>query len=300
MSDMKYIVPSRDEVLVLGMVSGVFAFLFSMMFLRFDSGSTLFDVFFSFFLFLFIFYFSRLIVMKLVGLKNAFEINLDFNYFDKFGFRKFDKLSYYKKKVEKVAVKSSLAVAHSAGTLKEVEYHKSDFMNKGIPVLFLSVFGYILTLGFFVSPGVFKYKIKKIPHLFLGTQQYHENDVLFYYNMEISDYRISKALFFGFLYYFIFGIFLKLFFEGSSYYYWFMFILFWVGIVSLVPVPSTEGFALFRTNNFAWIMAITILILSCAGLLIFNSIQYMIIIFIFSFLGLFFVFLWRQVMGGGH
>lgn len=297
MSDMKFIIPSRDEILTLGIVSFVFSFLFSLVFIRFGDNSTLFDVFFVFFIFIFIFYFTRLVVMKLVGLKNAFEINLDFNYFDKFGFRKFDKISYFKKKIEKATVKSTLAVVHATGALKEVDYHKSNFMNKGIPVLFLSVFAYILSAGFFVYTSVFSYKVKKIPHLFLGTQQMHENDILFYYNMEISDYRISKALFFGFLYYFIFGIFLKFLFEDTFYYYWMIFILFWIGFISIIPVPSSEGFQLFRRNYFAWLMAFTILILGSISLLIFSSILYMFITFIFAYLAVFFVFLWKKALG---
>ncbi len=296
MSDLHYCKPSKNDLFLVFIVSVVFSVLFSMMFLRFDSGSTIFETIIIFFIYLFILFLTRLVIMKFAGIRNAFELNLEWIYFDRFGFRSYDKLSYYKNKVEDNTVGLSIDVAHSIGKLKEINYSKVDNF-KGIPVLFISVFFYILTLGFFIFPSVLKYNIKKIPHLFLGSKKRWEFSLLYFYNMDISGYRVSKVLFTGFLYYFVFGIFVKLFLGDSEFYYWFIFILYWFAFITLIPYPSSEGFQLFSYNKFAWLMVFTILVLGMIGLLVFNNLWYMFGVLIFGFIAVMFVTLWKKFMG---
>jgi hypothetical protein len=63
-----------------------------------------------------------------------------------------------------------------------------------------------------------------------------EYDMAHMYNIEVSEYRKSKAIFGGFLFYLIVAIFLKAFFNvlGENYFNWFTFILFWIAFVTIL------------------------------------------------------------------
>ena len=68
----------------------------------------------------------------------------------------------------------------------------------------------------------------------IGTHQEEEYSMAHMYNIGISEYRKSKAIFAGFLFYFIAAVFLKVFFNviGETFFNWFSFILFWIAFVS--------------------------------------------------------------------
>ncbi|MCA9459416.1 MAG: hypothetical protein KC550_02595 [Nanoarchaeota archaeon] len=271
MQDSNYLIPKKNEFVDLILVSFVLGFLFSYSFFRFTlEQSGFFEVLLSFFLFIFFLLFSRLIFMKFVALRNAFEIDMRLTYFDRFGYRVWDKTSHY--------------------------VDKKGF--KGIPVLVLSVFGYFLTLGFFIFPAVWNYTIKKIPHLFLGSKQKYESEAGFPSTMEISNFRYSKALFAGFVFYFVFGTFMKLFLNSinQDFYNWFTFILYWFAFWTIIPIFGSEGYELFWRNRLAWIAVITILILGMLALLIFNSLFYVILVSLFAIILVLFVMFKKYVL----
>ena len=204
--------------------------------------------------------------MKLIGYFNAFEIDLYQTYFDRFWVNAWDRITFF------------------TGN------------KKGIPMSIISVIIYILTLGFIIYPGIWNYKIKKIPHLFLGTRQKFENQMGHMVNIDISDYRYSKALFFGFLYYFFAALILKIFFENTNNYFWFQFIIFWICFATLIPIFGNEGYEYFRRNNFAWISSFTILILGFVSIFIFESVSYIIGATIISSLIVIFYLFWRKLL----
>ena len=125
------------------------------------------------------------------------------------------------------------------------------------------------------------------------------------YNIGISEYRKSKAIFAGFLFYFIAAVFLKVFFNliKDTFFNWFTYILFWIAFVTILPIPGTEGYEFWRKNNFAWIMAITILILGMLSLVVFNSIIYVISVTVLTSVIMIFIIYWKKIMSSdehGH
>ena len=155
---------------------------------------------------------------------------------------------------------------------------------------------YVLTLASLVYPSVWKYNIKKIAHLHIGTQHYFESTGDIYFNMEVSDYRFSKVLIGGFFYYFIFGLLLKFLLFQTEHYFWYVFILYWVAMFTLVPIPGNEGFELFKRNAFGWIIIFTILVLGMVALFVFDDFWYMMTITAFSSIAILFTILWRRIM----
>lgn len=208
--------------------------------------------------------------MKFVAMRNAFEIDMRLTYFDRFWHYTWSKTSYY--------------------------VDKKGF--KGIPVWVLSIFIYFLTLGFLIFPAIWNYTIKKIPHLFLGSRQRYENEMGHMSNMEISNFRYSKALFAGFVFYFVFGTFMKLFLQtiNQDFYNWFTFILYWFAFWTIIPIFGSEGYELFWRNRLGWIAAITILILGMLSLLIFDSMLYVIFVSLFAIVLVLFVMFKKYVL----
>ncbi len=255
----------------------VLALLFSLTYLRFSLDEVSFVyAYFMFFLFLLVLFVTRLLFMKFVAYKNGFELNLVMTHFDRYYFNNYDTLSYTTESAQKfVGVKRVL-----------------DFKGFAMPIVSLIL--YILTLGFIIFPSVWRYKIKKIPHKFLGVKQFYEDQIYF----DITNYRYAKVLFAGFLYYFIFGFFLKaaanLF--DFNFYNWFTYALFWIAFFTMVPILGTEGWELFDRGTFQWINALTILVLGMLALLVFNSLTYILIITVIAFVLVFMVILWKRLM----
>ena len=292
MSDFEYIKPKKEEYFTLLIISLVLSGLFSMSFFIFSNNLNFdfLEIFLKFSIFLFVLFLGRLLIMKFVGMRNAFEIEMELTYFNQFWFRKYDRLTHFEENIDKTA--------KFLGAKKKEESMFGIFGTKGIPVIFLSVFIYIVTLGFVLFPSVWKYKIKKIAHKHIGSMQYHEvGAVLFFRNIEISVYRVSKAIFAGFFYYFAFAMVFKALFENLfALYNWMIFILYWVAFFTLMPIPGTEGFEFFRTNRFAWFMAFSILVLGMVGILIFENYFFMFMTMVFCLIAIIFVMLWKKLM----
>lgn len=274
-----YVKISFDEWVNLFYVSLSLSALFSISINRFlDSSLDLIFLLIKIFIFIFVLLSSRLFFMKSVAYKNGFCLNMYLTYLDKYWFAFYDKLSYHKKKIPNVG--------------ESVEKFKDNF--KGLPSTIVSIFIYFLTLGIFIYPSLWNFKNSKIPHRHIGTRMIFESN----YFHETSEYRISKALFMGFIFYFLFAVILKLFSSvlGLDYYNIFTVILYYIAFISLIPFPASEGFELWRKNSFAWINAIMILIITMISLLIFESYFYLISVSIISLISVFSVLLWRDLM----
>lgn len=267
-----YLKIKKEEFLDVLYIIVILSFMFGTLFARFSTfevsyvGSII-----TYFLFFSILFYFRIIFMKFIAYNNGFEIHLKMTRFDRYGFRNYDRISYYAKKVDK--------------------------KNIGIPMPLIGLLLYVLTLGIIVVPSFWRYKINKIPHKFIGSRQWFEKPT-YMVPTEIGDYRYSKALFGGYLFYLIFALFLKIFISevNSEYYYWFLFTIFWIAFITLIPVIGTEGYELFRRGRIAWICAIMILILGMLAIVMFNSMFYTIFFTIFGFVILFIYMFWKNMI----
>jgi len=282
MIEIEYIKIKLVELKLILIYTLVLSMLFSITLFRFSKESS-FDVyiFISFYIFIFLLLYLRSIFMKIIAYKNGFEIEMRNVYVDRYGLRFYDKISYYQHNIK-----------HNLGY-------------KGIPMWIICILIYIFTLGLLIFPSIWNYKYKKIEHMFFGTRQAWEYTMGQMYNIGISDYRKSKAFFAGFLFYFIILLFLKIFtiITKASIFNWFSFILIWIAIITILPIPGTEGFSFWQKNNFAWIMATTIMILGMICIFIFQSLFYVITMSIFSSLVVIFFIFYKKIMGGsgsGH
>ena len=268
----------NNEFLDMIIISIVISFLLSITFLRFSETNESFAfIFITFVLFFFIMLFLRLLTMKIYGSSRCgTEVFMYQTHFDRFWINPWDRMSY-----------------HVNNKVKNSSF-------KGFPMTFISVIIYILTLGTIVFTSVWNYKYKKIPHIHLGTQKHGEVSMSHLYNVEISDVRISRILFTGFLFYFIFGLLVKVLFSEFSLYYWFLFIIFWTGFISLIPILGTEGYELWSKGRFLWFSAFATLVLGMLSLLIFQSILYVLLLGGFSIILVIFVYFYKDLMGGGH
>lgn len=272
----EYIKPKKEELKNFLMISVVLGFMFSFTYFRFaDISTSYFDLLVRFTVFIFIVLITRLSFMKLVAYKNAIEVNQINTYFDKYWFDKHAKLSYYKTEVSKFGGINNF---------------------KGIPSTLISLFLYFLTLGLFIFPGVYNYKFKKIPHKHIGTIQLFENTHILF--EQGSRYRESKVLFAGTIYFVIVAFIIKVFSIGLdfSYFNMFTFILYYLAIFNIIPIPGSEGFSLFDKNSFAWISAITILVITMIALLIFTSLTYFIVVSTLSIIIVMFVNIYKILM----
>ncbi len=279
MIEFEYIKPSENDIKYISIYSLVLSVLFTISFTRFSKeNETIANVFLFFFIFIFILFIFRIMFMKIIAYKNGFEIEIRHTHFDRYGIRLYDKMSYYSQNI----------------------FHNHTY--KGIPTFAITILIYIFTLGVIIFPSMWNYNYKKIGHMHIGTHQEEEYSMAHMYNIGISEYRKSKAIFAGFLFYFIAAVFLKVFFNviGETFFNWFSFILFWIAFVTILPIPGTEGYEFWRKNNFAWIMAITILILGMLSLVVFNSVIYVISVTVLTSVIMIFIIYWKKMMGGGH
>lgn len=274
-----YVKVKKVELINIIYISLTLSFLFSISVIRFSNApEQLLELLIKIFIFLFILLYTRLLFMKAVAYQNAFQIELKITYLNQYWFRKYDKISYHKNKIPTVN--------------ESVQKFKKSF--KGIPSTLVSTFIYFLTLGLFIYPGLWNFRFGKIAKLHLGTKQIFESE----YFHEVSDYRISKSLFMGFIYYLLFAAILKLISDiiGLTFYNIFTLILYYIAFITLIPFPASEGFELWRKNPFAWINVIMILIITMIALLIFNSFFYMVIVSIISIISVCTVLLWKNLM----
>lgn len=274
-----YVKIKKPELLNIFYISITLSILFSISIIRFTNLPNQFiELLIKIFIFIFILLYTRLLFIKAVAYKNAFEIDLKITYLDRYYLNTYDKLSYYKKKIPEIS--------------SHIQNLKDTF--KGIPSTIISFIIYFLTLGLIIYPSLWNYKFNKISVLHVGTRQRFESS----YFHNTSDYRFSKALFMGFIFYFLFATILKIFTTliGLTFYNIFTLILYYIAFISIIPIPASEGYELFRRNPFAWINAIMILIITMIALLIFNNFLYMIIVIIISLIAVFMVLLWKDLM----
>ncbi|MFW6008898.1 MAG: hypothetical protein ACOCP8_06495, partial [archaeon] len=175
-----YLKIDNQELKEITFFSMVLSLMFSFTYIRFNIKSDFFSIFFLFFLFLLVLFMLKLYFMKFIAYKNHYSINLRMSYFDRYWFREYDRVSY-------------------------------DFKGlKGIPMPFVSLILYILTLGILIVPIFWRYKYKIIPHRHIGTKLKYESDLF----EGVSNYRISKVFFSGYLFY-VFFLFMLKFFSSS-------------------------------------------------------------------------------------
>lgn len=266
-----------EELKDLLLITLVLSLLFSLTFVRFTFDDiSFFNVFLSFFFFLTLLFVSRLLFMKYVAYRNGFEIIFRMTYFDRFFLRNYDKISYMTNETQKFV------------GFQDIKKFR------GFPMPVIGIMLYILTLGIIIFPSYWIYDKKKIPHRFIGNKGFYESHTFF----NVTEYRYAKVLFAGFLFYFIFGLLLKAFYSviGMSFYNGFIFALYWIAFVTIIPILGTEGYELFTRHWFMWINILTILILGMLALLVFESIEYVLVVTIISFIMVFMVILWRQLM----
>ena len=279
MIEFEYIKIKFKETKLILLFSFVLSILFSISFIRFSNYAiSELGIFIRFFMFIFIILYLRQIFMKIVAYKNGFEIEIRQTHFDRYGLRTYDKISYYSHNIK----------------------HNHHYL--GIPTSVISILIYIFTLGIIIFPSIWNYSYRKIEHMHLGTRQAWEYEMGHMFNIEVSDYRKSKAIFAGFIFYFIIALFLKSFFTliGETLFNWYGFILFWIALITILPIPGTEGYDFWRKNNFAWVMAITILILGMLSIFIFKNIIYVVGVTIFTSIIMIFVIFYKKIMKHGH
>jgi hypothetical protein len=201
--------------------------------------------------------------MKIFAYRNGFSISMKMTYFDRYWFRDYDRISY-------------------------------DFKDiKGIPTPFVSLILYILTLGVLILPTLWRYTYSVIPYKHIGTWFKYESDIF----EGVSNYRFSKVLFVGFLYYAVVAFLLKAFsFIFGDYFYWFIFVIFWIAFFNLIPIIGCEGWELFIRGKFGWVSSITVLVLTMISVLLFESMIYVLSMAVVSFFIVMMVILWRQLV----
>ncbi len=262
----------KQEIKDMFLIISVFSIMFAILSSRFSSLSLI-PALISFFIFFSCLFFLRQAFMKFIAYKIGFSIKLHITYFSKWGFKKYENLKAYGRDYSYSS--SNQAMDLVAATIIDKEKlpyftKKNRFKLKGISSLLLSSVLYIITYGFFIFPSVWRYKIDIITHKFIGTKHRFESNIT--RNKFISDVRITKALFMGYIFYFIFAIILKLILPTSGIALWFYFALFWIAFTTLIPLIGTEGYELFIRSRFAYISAITILGLGMLSLFVFSSV----------------------------
>ncbi len=299
MEDIEYCAPKKKEWIDMGYVVLALSFMFAFSFTRFndDTNTAFAQAFITFFVFLAVLFVSRQIFMKYYALLNGFEIRFNQSIFNRYGFASYDTLSYWAHEAEKKVGETTLDIYGKVK--KKTKPPKYNFHKlEGIGASIISLFIYLLTLGFIIYPNIWSYKFKTIPHRFVGTQKRYEVHMRTYlFNVEVTDYRKSLIYMAGFIYYFIFGYLLKAFLGGTGeFYLWFVFALYWIALITLIPIPGSEGFEFWRRNALAWILTLTILITGMISLLVLKSFWYVILSVLLAFLIVLFTRLWRSLM----
>ncbi len=270
MSVAEYITPNKKEITDLGIIIIVLSTLFSITQVRLNIATEFFEVFIVTLIFLTLLLGLRLIVIKFAAYNNCYQVFLHQTYFNKFGLHPYDSLKYYAKK----------------GNIKAF---------KGIPSSIISILLYVLSFGLLIFPSMWRYKTQIIPHKFMGTQSVFEVQMGHVFNQAVSHFREAKVFFVGFLYYFVFAFVMKLFLQENTLN-WYFFMVFYIAFFTILPIPGTEGFELFIKHKFAWICALTVLILGMFSILIFSSTLYTIITFIVVFLIVLLMLVYKEVM----
>lgn len=243
---LSYLTFNTSEIKDISIISLVISVMFVLATLRFSQQSSFIELFIQYFLFIVFLIASRLFIMKLIAYRHGIQLFLYQTSFSKYGPRKYDSIS---------------AFARDSLNMKF----------KGIPSSILAILIYIITFGVIIVPSLWRYKSRIIPHLYIGTREKFEYQMGFMLRRSVTDYRMMKILFGGFLYYFLFALVLKVILPQEYFYSWFTFIVFWFAFFTLLPIIGTEGYDLYVRSRLGYISAIVILLLGGLSLLIFES-----------------------------
>ena len=259
-----YVKINYEEFKTLLVVSLILGLMFALTFVRFALKEvSLFGNLVLFSVFIFVLLSLRILFMKFVAYRNGFEVEMRNSYFDRYWFNNYDRLSYSFPGI------------------------------KGVPMIFVSLIIYILTLGMVILPSVWGYNMKVIPHKHIGTKMRYDKAMF----EGISFYRYGKMMFAGFLFYVIFALLLKAFEDAfGEYFYWLLFVIFWIAFVTMIPILGTEGFNFLSRAKFGWVSALVILVTGILSILAFNSMMFVLGMGVVCILIVMFMLLWKRLM----
>jgi hypothetical protein len=265
----KYIRPTRKEISLLMIFAGFLSVMFSILLKRFLlENYNLLSLLTIFFIFIYFLLYLRLLFMKRSAYHLGIELNLKAQYFDQYWYKNRHRVTKYIPGVQ-----------------------------KGIFVPFVSSIIYILTLGIVIFPAFWYYETKIIPHKHIGTRSFFEGFLPIIGFKEVSEYRYSRALFSGFIFYVVAALLIKFIFGfENDFSIAFIFIIFYMAIISLIPIPRTEGLDLFFKNLFAWHSALAIIFSSLIFVVFLRDLMYLIMfVGLLSAILIFYIF-WRRIM----
>lgn len=264
----KYLFFSTRDIEVVGTVVVVLSMLFSFSYLRFSGTGTLVGTFISFFLFFSLLFFGKFLFMKAIAYRHGFSLHLELSGLKQLGLNPWDSVE-----------------------------RKTGGKAKQLPSPLISLLVYLFTLGMVIVPSMWKLSVEKIPHMFLGTRIGGENKMKIQYARDVTNVRIGRALFGGFLFYVFFGLFLQVLSStfDYSFYNWMTFALYWVAFFSILPIFGTEGYDLFKRQTYYWFAALVLLTSGLTSLLVFSSFTSILTMTLLSSIIVITVLLWRHM-----
>ncbi len=251
----------KKNILAISLILG---FMFSMTFARFNNtDNNILGYFVIFGIYTFTLFSCMMIFLRYFSFKLGFDIRLKIPEFDRYWAMNYSRLSFRFKK-----------------------FHH-------IPLYFISLAIYILSLGTIMFTSVWSYEYSKIRHRYLGTQQNLED----YYIM-VSNLRYSKILFLSYVYFVLTGFIFKMLYNltNDKIFLWFLGYTYWIAIVGLIPILGTVGFEVFFRHKFSWYSSMMIVFLGFITTFLFNSLGYTVFFFIFSTIVMIFVLFWTTLM----
>ena len=227
------------------------------------------EIFIIIFIFIFILLFLRLTIMKIIAYNYAFEIIFTTTYFNKYWLNKY----------------STLETLIFNPFQKKHRLKKFKGINNNISIILLN----ILTYGLLIFPYSYKYQKKKIEWKFIGTTYEFENLDPGVSSLEISYFRLNKAILGGFFFFFIAFLFSKILLSNFELYPFFIFIILYLSILYLLPfINISEGYNLVEYEkllNINLFLSIIFILLGLFLSLFFDNIFYSFLI------GILFIFL---------
>jgi hypothetical protein len=262
---LEYLKPTKDEIKSLILYCSFLSILFSIFFLKFEITNNLFLDFIFRFIFLFVFFYFSLVLTKYHSLNYGILPNFYLTKFNRYYIYPWSELDL---------------------SFKELK--------GGIYSLFLSLILFIFSFGLIIYPGVFNFKIKKIPKYFIGIKKFFEDD----YYEGISEYRKSRVFFHFIIYLFLFLVFLKFLsllfnfnFKNS-----YSLMLLYILVILFVPIPGSIGYEIYSINIILWLGLISV-ILPCVLILFILENLFLFFIFLIIFIIVFiFLILWNHFM----
>ena len=178
---------------------------------------------------------------KYCAYKQAFELEFQELYFDRFHLEPYETLT------------------------------KRGFTKKPISYSILAFIISILSIGFLALNNLFTYSHKKIDHLFIGKRKLFEIGMSHVFVQENTAVRQSYAFFFSFLIIILYILVLSFFKTQHSIIFILLLITISYGFWYLFPLVPTLGYQYFNSNSFLWLSSVGMFfIVSIFGLLLQN------------------------------